>query len=672
MLHQYAEVQAIRAKDYKDFVKIIQLMIFRTNFSYYTQLKAQQLIKPIFAPSKTPRNIRCKFKIYPAVKLLYVGGHNPPPNLREALSKFQVDEDRTYVVAKAWPCHARFLASVTKFVNELEYSPTQGNTHGCTWLELAILYESRQHHRIPANHKCEDDTSPAAIRTTIHQATHVFSQAMRNVVNLITTLPTRLPEVSTAEHEYQCLVHANHLNDLLRPAEAAMHRLIDMGFCNPIPSTKILPKISQGEDAHIHKTLLALIGTTQTDAWKTLNEDTLLVCHQKVNLKQPIPWTRPTTLGPEVIFTKLQGSRPSKRTRCTTHGRAPSGASHTVPRGLHAFFRPGNQETPNSEVTPTQTPPDQEAVVHSHNKEEVIPKDNAQTEKHEHTATQRPDKQTEARPTGTTTQAPSGEGHANPSIIPFQTSYTTNTQIHLANCELGHHLKKLYAYAASIQREKDWLNDHLEEDPDTILSHVCMRGAHIEDECEEHATYSGPSKCECPLPSPQAKLFANFSAAHSAINGEKDEALSCTAQSPARSSNDTRPRSRSPHRQQGQGPTSSNGVSNTRHPDITKNTIHPPASNYVRDITEEELLKSDTDEENPPPTHAARPTHSPLHHPQAAAPANDYPHGPNCPKGHHDKLMNEFRATIANELNWIYANPGHDKQTIGIHITKLL
>lgn len=306
-LHEYIQVQKERTKGYKQLTKVMQLMIYRTNQAYYSKLKEMNLVPSVFAPGTIPKQIRDAARLFRATPLLFA-------NTTNNILSLQIDTERSYVVARNWPLHAQFITSVSNVVKTFQYTEAQPNNHGITWLELAILYEYRGYHHILAMAFCEDDTSLAAIGTTIKQALHIFSSATRKAVHLLS------PNSAVPGSELGEITRSTQ-NALFKTQDIPLHRLYYLGIMNPLQSTRSLPLISEDEEEHITKTTLGLIGPINCSTMDTLKHGNLKVCAQTINLNQQIPWERPTgalnvqdLLSGEALFvpTKKKVAKPLK------------------------------------------------------------------------------------------------------------------------------------------------------------------------------------------------------------------------------------------------------------------------------------------------------------------------------------------------------------------------
>ena len=133
----------------------------------------------------------------------------------------------------------------------------------------------------------KDDKSLASIGTTIKQAIHLFSSATRKSIHMLSSnSPISDSKLGETYRTSQDL--------LFKSQDVPLHRLYQVGIMNPLQSTRILPSLSEEEQDHIHKTIIGLIGPTDSTTIENLKNGSLKVCSQKINLNQKIPWGRPT------------------------------------------------------------------------------------------------------------------------------------------------------------------------------------------------------------------------------------------------------------------------------------------------------------------------------------------------------------------------------------------
>lgn len=274
-LHEYIQIQRKRIEGYKRLTKVIQLMIYRTNKAYYAEVNRRNLFPKIFAPGNIPKQIKTSSLIFTVAPV-------PFANNNDKLKKLHINTDRSYVVARSWPMHSQYLTSVAQFVHDLEYIDTLENNHGITWLELAMLYEYRGYHHIPAMAFSKDDTSLNTLGTSIKQAMHIFASATRKSINVLSP-DTPIPESILGE------TIRSEQNAIFQSQEVPLHRLYYLGVSNPIQSINMLPLVTADEEEYILKTILSLIGPVDDTTVETLKQGDLKVCTQKINLETEDP-----------------------------------------------------------------------------------------------------------------------------------------------------------------------------------------------------------------------------------------------------------------------------------------------------------------------------------------------------------------------------------------------
>lgn len=266
-LHAYIQIQRKRIAGYKRLTTVIQLMIYRTNKAYYAEINKRNLVPKIFVPGSIPKQTKHSSFLFSVTPV-------PFANNNDVIQKLHINVDRSYVVARSWPLHSQFLTSVAHFIRDVEYMDTLENNHGITWLELAMLYEYRGYHHIPAMAFSKDDTSLNSLGTTVKQAMHIFASATRNSRCMLS------PEIG---------IHGSILGETIRSEQNAifqsqyvpLHRLYYLGVNNPIQSINMLPVVTTDEEEYILKTILSMVGPVDDTTIETLKQGNLKVCTPK-------------------------------------------------------------------------------------------------------------------------------------------------------------------------------------------------------------------------------------------------------------------------------------------------------------------------------------------------------------------------------------------------------